>query len=118
MAEVTEKTQKHWRLRWGWSSLIFVVLAALILLNFGHQYLRYLDALAQLHNFEEQLAKKEADIEILAQEKELLNDSGYLEVIARDFGMIKQGETLIQPFDSKGKAPQLDKNIDPTTMLD
>ena len=118
MTDVTEKTKKHWRLRWGWSSLVFVVLAALILLNFGHQYIRYLDALAQLHHYEEQLAQKESSIDILAQEKELLYDSGYMEIIARNLGMIKQGETLIQPFDSKGKAPQLDKNIDPTTMLD
>ncbi|MCL1874071.1 MAG: septum formation initiator family protein [Clostridiales bacterium] len=116
--EVTEKTKKRLSLRWGWSSLVFAALAVLILLNFGHQYLRYLDALAQLHHYEEQLAQKETGIDNLAQEKELLNDSAYLETIARNLGMIKRGETLIQPFDSKVKAPQLDKNIDPSTMLD
>jgi len=116
--DVTDKTKKRLNLRWGWSSLIFVALAVLILLNFGHQYMRYLDALSQMHYYEEQLAKKETGIDDLAREKELLQDSGYIEIIARNLGMIKRGEILIQPFDSKGDAPQLDKNLDPTTIFD
>ncbi|MGI6360850.1 MAG: FtsB family cell division protein [Bacillota bacterium] len=101
-----QKTAVLKKIRWG--LIAGIAVACFIAFNFIGQFIRYDNLNTDLANYKNQLAQTENRYQDLLKQKELLNDDSYMEILARDIGLIKEGEVLVSPMTKNQNVQDLD----------
>ncbi len=93
MSVVKHKFEKNQRRQINWFVIIMIIMFLLAAFKLGEQAITYRDLSQERIKAEERLKSAQEENDRLNQEKEQLNDSEYIEKLAREeLGMTKNGE--------------------------
>lgn len=98
---MTNKTTKRRKIKsFRWLNLFAVFIVFFFCFRIGGQIKQYIELQRQVDYYKEQLEMVQADYAAQLARKDLLNNTAYLERMARErLGMVKEGEEVVSIVD-------------------
>jgi len=97
---MTNKTKRRKIKSFRWLNLLAVFIVFFFCLRIGGQIKQYIELQRQVDYYQEQLEMVQADYAAQLARKDLLNNTAYLERMARErLGMVKEGEEVVSIVD-------------------
>ena len=94
-------------------NIVIIAFVGFLLVQFGQQYVQYSNLKQEVRQYEQMKEQQLTQNQKLEKEKELLNDTSYIETIAREtLGLVKQGEVLVIPAKENAQVGQSEVDAD------